>query len=48
MHVNCWDDGIAPVQDLIHTRQPADPDRLADTSIPLTDHLSAEKISMVR
>lgn len=39
MQVNLWDDGIAPVQDLIRSRQPVDPDRLADTSVPLTAHV---------
>jgi 3-phenylpropionate/trans-cinnamate dioxygenase ferredoxin reductase subunit len=35
MHVNRWDDGIAPVEELIRRRQSVDPDRLADTSVPL-------------
>jgi 3-phenylpropionate/trans-cinnamate dioxygenase ferredoxin reductase component len=41
MHVNRWDDGIAPVQELIRSRQPVDPDRLADTSVPLAAHVMA-------
>ncbi|GAB2651470.1 NAD(P)/FAD-dependent oxidoreductase [Kribbella swartbergensis] len=35
MHINLWDDGIGPVQELIRTRQPVDADRLADTSVSL-------------
>jgi 3-phenylpropionate/trans-cinnamate dioxygenase ferredoxin reductase subunit len=38
MQVNLWDHGIAPVQALIRSRQPVDPDRLADASVPLTAH----------
>jgi 3-phenylpropionate/trans-cinnamate dioxygenase ferredoxin reductase subunit len=41
LQVNLWDEGIAPVQDLIRTRQPVDPDRLADTSVPLVAHVMA-------
>ena len=41
MHVNLWDDGIAPVQDLIRSGQPVDPDRLADTSVPLLELMHA-------
>ncbi|MEU4291658.1 FAD-dependent oxidoreductase [Kribbella sp. NPDC026596] len=41
MHVNRWDDGITPVEDLIRSRQPVDPDRLADTSVPLAGHVMA-------
>ncbi|HEX5511864.1 MAG TPA: FAD-dependent oxidoreductase [Actinomycetales bacterium] len=37
MHVNRWDDGIKPVQDLIHAQAPVDPDRLADTAVPLAE-----------
>jgi 3-phenylpropionate/trans-cinnamate dioxygenase ferredoxin reductase subunit len=37
MHVNLWDDGIAPVQQLIRGGQPVEPDRLADTSVPLAE-----------
>jgi 3-phenylpropionate/trans-cinnamate dioxygenase ferredoxin reductase component len=39
MQVNLWDDGIAPVEELIRSRQPVDPDRLADASIPLAAHV---------
>jgi 3-phenylpropionate/trans-cinnamate dioxygenase ferredoxin reductase subunit len=39
MQVNLWDDGIAPVEELIRSRQPVDPDRLADVSIPLAAHV---------
>jgi 3-phenylpropionate/trans-cinnamate dioxygenase ferredoxin reductase component len=35
MHVNRWDDGIAPVQQLIRAGLPVDPHRLADPSVPL-------------
>lgn len=38
MQVNLWDDGIAPVQELIRSRQQVDPDRLADISVPLAAH----------
>ncbi|MEV8637695.1 FAD-dependent oxidoreductase [Streptosporangium sp. NPDC051023] len=37
MHVNLWDDGIAPVQDLIRLGAPVDPARLADPGVPLAD-----------
>ncbi len=39
MQVNLWDDGIAPVDELIRSRQPVDPDRLADASVPLAAHV---------
>ncbi|TCO19639.1 3-phenylpropionate/trans-cinnamate dioxygenase ferredoxin reductase subunit [Kribbella steppae] len=39
MHVNRWDDGIRPVEDLIRSRRSVDPDRLADTSVPLAAHV---------
>jgi 3-phenylpropionate/trans-cinnamate dioxygenase ferredoxin reductase component len=41
MHVNLWDDGVGPVQELIHAEQPVDTKRLADTSVPLSDSLKA-------
>ncbi|TDO46882.1 NAD/ferredoxin-dependent reductase-like protein [Kribbella sp. VKM Ac-2527] len=41
MQVNLWDDGIAPVQELIRSRQPVDLDRLADTSVPLATQVVA-------
>ncbi|GAA1553145.1 FAD-dependent oxidoreductase [Kribbella sancticallisti] len=41
MQVNLWDDGIAPIQELIRTRQPVDAGRLADTSVPLAAHAMA-------
>ena len=41
MQVNRWDDGIAPVQELIRAKQPVDPDRLADASVPLVAHFMA-------
>ena len=37
MQVNLWDEGIAAVQELIRRRQPVDPDRLADMSVPLAE-----------
>ncbi|GAA4218030.1 3-phenylpropionate/trans-cinnamate dioxygenase ferredoxin reductase subunit [Streptosporangium album] len=37
MHVNQWDDGIGPVQDLIRGGGRVDPARLADPSVPLAD-----------
>ncbi|WP_433253547.1 NAD(P)/FAD-dependent oxidoreductase [Streptosporangium sp. CA-135522] len=37
MHVNQWDEGIAPVRELIRGGAPTDPDRLADPSVPLAD-----------
>ncbi len=39
MHVNRWDDGIGPVEELIRSRQSVDPDRLADTSVSLAAHV---------
>jgi 3-phenylpropionate/trans-cinnamate dioxygenase ferredoxin reductase component len=35
MHVNRWDDGIAPIDDLIKARVPIDRERLADPSVGL-------------
>ena len=35
MHVNLWDDGIAPVQHLLRAGLPVDPHLLADPSVPL-------------
>jgi 3-phenylpropionate/trans-cinnamate dioxygenase ferredoxin reductase subunit len=37
MHVNQWDEGIAPAQELIRAGVRVDPDRLADLSVPLAD-----------
>jgi 3-phenylpropionate/trans-cinnamate dioxygenase ferredoxin reductase subunit len=37
MHVNQWDEGIAPVQDLIRSGRPVDRYRLADPAVPLAD-----------
>lgn len=36
MHINMWDDGIEPVQQLIDSDTPVDRTRLADPSLPLT------------
>ncbi|MFI9389144.1 NAD(P)/FAD-dependent oxidoreductase [Kutzneria sp. NPDC052558] len=35
MHLNQWDEGIAPVQELIRSRKAVEPARLADTGSPL-------------
>jgi 3-phenylpropionate/trans-cinnamate dioxygenase ferredoxin reductase subunit len=35
MHVNRWDEGIAPVQELIRSGLPVDPHRLADPAVPM-------------
>jgi 3-phenylpropionate/trans-cinnamate dioxygenase ferredoxin reductase subunit len=40
MHVNQWDPGIAPVQDLIRSAAPVDHHRLADPAVPFTELLS--------
>ncbi len=37
MHVNQWDQGIAPVQELIQGGRPVDPQRLADPSVPMAE-----------
>ncbi|MFB9679488.1 NAD(P)/FAD-dependent oxidoreductase [Streptosporangium vulgare] len=37
MHVNRWDEGISPAQELIRGGATVDPDRLADPSVPLAD-----------
>ncbi|MDP9860976.1 MULTISPECIES: NAD(P)/FAD-dependent oxidoreductase [Streptosporangium] len=37
MHVNRWEEGIAPVQELIRGGAPVAPDRLADPSVPFAD-----------
>ena len=41
IEVSLWDDGIAPVQELIRAKQPVDPDRMADASVPLVAHVMA-------
>jgi 3-phenylpropionate/trans-cinnamate dioxygenase ferredoxin reductase component len=35
MHVNQWDDGIGPVQELIRSRKAVDAERLADPGAPI-------------
>lgn len=35
MHVNAWDEGIKPVQELIRSRSRVDPAELADPTVPL-------------
>ncbi len=37
MHINQWDEGIAPIQELIRAGRAMDPRRLADPSVPLAD-----------
>jgi 3-phenylpropionate/trans-cinnamate dioxygenase ferredoxin reductase subunit len=37
IHVNRWDEGIGPVQDLIRRGRPIDRHRLVDLAVPLTD-----------
>lgn len=37
MHVNLWDEGIEPVQELIRGNLPVDRHRLSDPSVPLAD-----------
>jgi 3-phenylpropionate/trans-cinnamate dioxygenase ferredoxin reductase subunit len=40
MNVNVW--GVTgPIGDLVRSRQPVDPDRLADPSVPLTELISS-------
>ncbi|MGH3881362.1 MAG: NAD(P)/FAD-dependent oxidoreductase [Actinophytocola sp.] len=41
MHVNLWDDGVGPIQELIHAEQPVDTARLADASVPLAETLKS-------
>ncbi|MFW5899135.1 MAG: oxidoreductase C-terminal domain-containing protein, partial [Jiangellaceae bacterium] len=37
MHVNMWDEGIAPLEELVRSGRQLDADRLADTAVPLAD-----------
>lgn len=48
MHVNQWDQGIAPVQELIRSGQPVDPQRLADPTVPFTDAAVSASRTTVR
>ena len=41
MHVNQWDDGVGPIQELINSELPVDVAKLADTSVPIADSLKA-------
>lgn len=41
MHINRWDDGIAPVRALIRSGRRVDPLRLADPSVPLGEPAAA-------
>ncbi|AYY12384.1 NAD(P)/FAD-dependent oxidoreductase [Actinobacteria bacterium YIM 96077] len=35
MHVNLWDEGIGPVEELVRSGRTVDPSRLTDTDVPL-------------
>ncbi|MFW6205068.1 MAG: NAD(P)/FAD-dependent oxidoreductase [Actinomycetota bacterium] len=37
MHVNMWDEGIAPLEELVRSGRQLDADRLADAAVPLAD-----------
>lgn len=37
MHVNMWDDGVAPLEELVRSGRQLDLDRLADSAVPLAD-----------
>ena len=37
MHVNLWDDGIGPIQELVKSGRTVDPARLADPEVPLDE-----------
>jgi 3-phenylpropionate/trans-cinnamate dioxygenase ferredoxin reductase subunit len=37
MHVNLWDDGVAPLEELVRSGRVLDAERLADPSVPLDD-----------
>lgn len=37
MHVNLWDDGIAPIEELVKAGRTVDPARLADPDVPLNE-----------
>jgi 3-phenylpropionate/trans-cinnamate dioxygenase ferredoxin reductase subunit len=37
MHVNLWDDGIGPIEELVRSGRTVDPSRLADPDVPLSD-----------
>lgn len=37
MHVNMWDDGIAPLEELVTSGRELDAAKLADTAVPLAD-----------
>ncbi len=48
MHVNQWDQGIAPVQELIRGARPVDPQRLADPSVPMAEAAVSASTSAAR
>ncbi|HEX6335613.1 MAG TPA: FAD-dependent oxidoreductase [Jiangellaceae bacterium] len=37
MHVNMWDDGIGPIEELVRSGRTVDPARLADSDVPLAE-----------
>jgi 3-phenylpropionate/trans-cinnamate dioxygenase ferredoxin reductase subunit len=37
MHVNLWDDGIAPIEELVKSGRTVDPARLANPDVPLAE-----------
>jgi 3-phenylpropionate/trans-cinnamate dioxygenase ferredoxin reductase subunit len=37
MHVNLWDDGIGPIEELVKSGRTVDPARLADPDVPLNE-----------
>lgn len=39
MHINRWDDGLAPVEQRIRGREPVHPELLGDSSIPVATHI---------
>jgi len=48
MHINQWDQGIAPVQELIRGARPVDPQRLADPSVPMAEAAVSASSSAAR
>ena len=37
MHVNLWDDGLSPIEELVRSGRTVDPARLADPEVPLAE-----------
>jgi hypothetical protein len=44
MQVNQWDEGIAPVHDLIRSAMPIDRHRLGDPTVPLADMITSYRV----